>query len=124
MGGLKTVIQELKTQQSTISGKVLAEKNNINNLNFEVNRLEQYSRKSSVRVYGIPESDGENLEDKVIEKIKEEIGIDVKPEEIGIVHRVGKRSSESSRGILIKFVSHKTKVKVMRKKSRKKYQNQ
>ena len=26
-----------------------------------------------MRVYGIPESDGENVEDKVIEKIKEEI---------------------------------------------------
>ena len=50
VGGLKTDIQELKTQQSTISGKVIAAENNINNLNFKVNRLEQYSRKSSTRV--------------------------------------------------------------------------
>ena len=47
----------------------------------------------------------------MIEKIKEEIDVDIDAKEIDIVHRVGKKSQDKTRGILVKFVSHKTKEK-------------
>ena len=85
-------------------------------MKFKLNRLEQYSRKSSIRVYGIEEEEGERVGEQVIKKIKEEIDIEVTPEETDIVHRVRKKSVERSRGSLVKFIAHKSKEKVMRKK--------
>ena len=52
----------------------------------------------------------------MIKKIKEEIDVDVTGDETDMVHRVGKKSVERSRGILVRFVSHKSKEKIMRKK--------
>ena len=86
-------------------------------IKFELNWLEQYSRKSSVRVYGTAEEEGEKVGEKAIMKIKEETGVEINPEEIDIVHRVpGKKTKDRSRGILIKFVSHQSKVNVMKKR--------
>ena len=85
-------------------------------LNFEINRLEQYSRKSSVRICGIHEEEGEKVTEKVINTIKEEIGVEIEAEEIDITRRVGQRHQDRGRGILVKFVSHKSKVKIMKKK--------
>ena len=88
----------------------------VSHLKFELNRLEQYSRKRSIRVYGVTETDGERVGEKVIEKIKEEIDVDIDTKEIDIAHRVGKKSQDKTMGILVKFVCHKTKEKIMRKK--------
>ena len=78
---------------------------NINKMNFKLNRLEQYSRKSSICVYGIEESEAEKVGEKVIGKIKEEIGLDINAEEIDIVHRAGRKLPGQPRGILVKFVN-------------------
>ena len=60
----------------------------MNSVVFELNRLEQYSRKSSIRVYG------QKVGEKVLSKIKEEIYVEISPDDVDIVHRVGKRSKE------------------------------
>ena len=77
---------------------------------------EQYSRKSSVRIYGIREEEGEKMAEKVINIIKEEIGVETEAEEIDITHRAGQKHKDRGRGILVIFVSHKSKVKIMKKK--------
>ena len=62
--------------------------------------LEQYTRRTNIRIYGIPESNVENAdprEDTDIPPtnfVKEELGVDLKPEDISRSQRVGKRSSK------------------------------
>ena len=116
ISGLKEDVQSLKIDQSASGQKIDSLGESVSHLKFELNRLEQYSRKSSIRVYGVTETDGERVGEKVIEKIKEEIDADIDAKEIDVVHRVGKKSQDKTRGILVKFVSHKTKEKIMRKK--------
>ena len=80
------------------------------------NHNEQYSRKSSVRIHGKAEVQGENTERVTIEIFKESLNLEVSPDEIDIVHRTGIRIEGKSRQILVKFKSHKTKVKIFKAK--------
>ena len=85
-------------------------------LQFLLDRHEQYSRKSSVRIRGVLEQKGEDIEAVTIDSLKKEIGFDINEKEIDIVHRVGRRQENKPRPILVKFLSHKTKEKVMKAK--------
>lgn len=84
---------------------------------------EQYSRKSSVRIFGVEESQDENVEEKVTTFFNEILQTEVKSEDIDICHRIGKPSMPNmpptrrkQRPIIVKFTSHKMKSAVMRKK--------
>ena len=52
-------------------------------------RNEQYSRKNNLGILGIDEQEGEDLEGKFISCMRENLGEEVKPEEVEIIHRVG-----------------------------------
>ena len=45
-------------------------------------RNEQYSRKNNIRIYGIEENPDENLQVQIIGLAKEELGVEIKEEEI------------------------------------------
>ena len=66
--------------------------------------LEQYTRKNSLEIEGIPENVC-NDEDAVL-KVAEILNIDVKREDIDICHRIKRKKS---RPIIARFVSHKVK---------------
>ena len=86
---------------------------------FELARQEQYSRKASVRIFGVDENEGENVEALCIQALKEEIDVDITDRDIDIVHRVGRRRGDKkARPILLKCMSHKTKSEIRRKKKR------
>ncbi len=69
-----------------------------------------------MRVLNVDEAENESTQDVIIQKLKDEINVEIKPEEIDIVHRLGRQQAGKHRAILIKFLSHKSKEKVMRKK--------
>ena len=51
ISGLKEDVQSLKIDQSASGQKIDSLGESVSYLKFELNRLEQYSRKSSIRVY-------------------------------------------------------------------------
>ena len=115
MGGLKGEIHNLKEAQKATTSKMQNVEMNMDRMNFEINRLEQYPRKSSMQVCGIQKVKGEKAEERVIERIKENIEVEISAEETDIVHRVpGRMLLGNPRGILVKSISHKSKIKVMR----------
>ena len=116
LSSLKDDINSMKIEQNTTK-KVEDIQNEFSSVKFELNRLEQYSRKSSIRVYGIEESQDKKVGEKALSKIKEEINVEISPDDVDIVHRVGKRSEERPKGILVKFSSHKPKERVMKSKN-------
>ncbi|KAJ7386738.1 hypothetical protein OS493_006751 [Desmophyllum pertusum] len=59
--------------------------------------------------------DEENLEDKVIMMVKEKLDVDLKQEDIDIVHRVGKMEQNGD-AVIVKFSSNKTKMRVVMKR--------
>ena len=115
LNSLKTEVEGVKTSQENVKTKVDRKKKverKVQDLNFEINRLEQYSRKSSIRIYGIREEEREKVTEKVLNTVKEETGIELTADEIDITHRAGQKRQDRSRGILVKFVSHKSKEKI------------
>ena len=89
----------------------------VTSLTYENDRLQQYSRRESVRIFGIRQAEGETAE-QVEQKalgVFREAGADVKEEDIAAVHRVGK-VGRGLRPILVKFVSRRKRREVMEKK--------
>ena len=76
---------------------------NLKELRFELDRQEQYSRKSPFRIFGVSEKDQENIEDVTMKVIKDELEIEIKKEEIDIVHRTGSSRNGKPRPILVKY---------------------
>ncbi len=75
-------------------------------------RNEQYSRKSTIRVFGVKQEDKENTTTLVLEIIKEKLKVELRPQDIDASHRVGKQQEDKPRGIIVRFVRriHKEQV--------------
>ena len=84
-------------------------------------RNEQYSCKNNIILLGLEEQLDENLEAKFIVCMQENLGEEVKPEEVDIIHRIGtrrpadrndERSTQSPKpeAVIVKLVSNKTKM--------------
>ena len=123
MEKFKEEIDDLRTQTTNLKSTINSLSESVGNnydhgkdLQFLVDRQEQYSRKNSIRITGVTEETGESIENKTISILKKEIDVDISSEEIEIVHRVGRVHNGNPRSILVKFLSHKTKESVMRRK--------
>ena len=55
---------------------------------------EQHSRKSSLRVFGIPEVEGEDSQSQVIDFFNNVLKAEIKPEDIDITHHIGRRDRD------------------------------
>ena len=86
---------------------------------YECDRLEQYTRRESIRISGIPDEVGNNDDQlvKAVIDIAQAIEVPLDPNEISVVHRVGKPHG-GSKQVLCRFVSRNSREKMMR--SRKK----
>ena len=93
-------------------------------------RNEQYSRKNNLRILGIDEQEGEDLEGKFISCMREDLGEEVKPEEVEIIHHVGPKKftignagnstgdqqSARPRPVIVHLLSNKTKTRLLLKR--------
>lgn len=89
----------------------------VRTLTYDNDRLQQYTRRESLRIHGIAIREGETaleVEEKAI-NVFSVIGVEVKPDDIAAVHRAGK-VAKGTRPILVKFVSRKLRRQVMEKK--------
>ena len=82
-------------------------------MRYENDRLEQYSRRETIKVVGLKE-EGEDTEQKVLEIFKA-VGADVTAVDVCVVHGTGDRKRKG-RPILVRFVSRKKRKEVMQKK--------
>ena len=93
----------------------------IEDLRFQLNNLEQYTRRNSVRIHGMREQgrgrNGENTHNLVADFLYYELGLEP---DIKVAHRIGAKSSDPNkpRTIIVKFVRRSDKLDVMlRRKS-------
>ena len=82
-------------------------------LSQEVDDLEQYTRRTNVRIYGVAEQPEENTDNLAMDFFKSELNVDVASNDISRSHRVGKKSGAKPRPIIVRFTKHNTKVAVM-----------
>lgn len=103
-------VSELKTQVAKLQETV-------GTLNIDVqdrtDELEQYQRRNNLRVFGIPEENGENTDELVIKLFKDKLEVDVSEKCLDRTHRVGKRHPPGQDGtvrprpIIVRFVSYR-----------------
>ena len=97
----------------------------------ELEELRQYTRRNSLRIYGIKESTGENTDRIVLDLCKNKLNVDLNPAEICRTHRLGKRSIHNEtytdkdgntkpkhRGIIVKLVSYNTRQRIFSAKKK------
>lgn len=114
----KQIMQQLKT-----GGKeeVTRLKTETQKQRFDIDRLEQYSRKDSIRIQGIEENRDEKTNDIVV-KLAKDIGVNIQDRDISVSHRLPQRAGRGRNGatrpkpLIVKFVRHDTKVAIMQKK--------
>lgn len=73
---------------------------------YRADENEQYSRRESVRIFGIEEREGENLEETV-QAISSSAGQPLDERDIVAIHRVGKVTPQKSRPIICRFTRRK-----------------
>lgn len=98
-------------------------KDNINIERMAENRaekLEQYTRRNSVRVFNVEETEGERCEEKVLTIFSKHMKITLPDYAIDRCHRVGNKinreGSNRPRAIIVKFSSYKFRDVVFRNK--------
>ena len=96
--------KELRIELDAAKRKLSLQRDEIDELYDGLDELEQYSRKNSLEIVGIPESIHDN--EGAVLKIANALNVQVAPEDIDICHRAKRKKSSP---IIVRFVSHKVK---------------
>ena len=81
----------------------------------DLNNLEQYTRRNSIRVFGIPEEANENTNDLIKDLSQKNLGITLTDSDLDRTHRVGPKNEEGGpRAIIAKFSRHDMKNSAMK----------
>ena len=108
-------IEQKKSQEVSVLGEQFQAQ--VLRLKYENDANQQYSRRESVKIFGIKEEREEDVNKKAMDVLKD-AGVEVVPEDFQAIHRNGppRRSGDGPRPIMVKFVSRKKKQETMRKK--------
>lgn len=103
---LETALKEKDEKISVLEAK-LEEKHDC---------LEQYQRRQCLRIFGVPESEGEDT-DAIAVDVAAQIGVELEVHDIDRSHRVGRRG-ERPRPVIVKFVSYRKRREVFLNKKK------
>ena len=76
-----------------------------------------YGRRNGVRLHGIPENSTENT-DEIVMKIARKIGADIPDMALSRSHRVGPKQQGKPRPIIVKFIGHSYKTRLLKNKNK------
>lgn len=114
-------IQRLTTLISQKDETIMSLKQEVTDMAIKIDELEQYTRRNSVRITGIPETEGESCESIVLKLANETLQLDPPLElnDIDRTHRVGRPTGDSSpRSIILKFGTYRQRRRMMNARSK------
>jgi len=85
------------------------------NTSTRTDKLEQYQRRNSLRIFGVKEETNESTNQIAID-VARQIGVVVSPSDIDRFHRIGKSGGKKHRPIIVKFVSYDKRNEVFKAK--------
>ena len=91
---------------------------NVEQLSEKLDNLEQYGRRSSVRMFNVPQLPDQPCDDAALKIINELIGDNVSEADIERCHTVDKPNAQANRRIIIKFKSYQYKAEVYKAKTK------
>lgn len=104
--------------------ELLAQKNevisllqkNVENLVDKVDDIEQYGRRTSIRMYNVKCDQAADCVDTVVSVINNNLNVEICAEDIERCHPLGKPNKNNIKPIIVKFKSYKTKNMVYKSK--------
>ena len=104
----------MKVELQALRKKLNDQKSEMDELYESHDDLEQYTRKNSLEIHGVPENLYTSTEDVVI-KLGEVLNVPIQSEDIDISHKLysGKNKPKN---IIVKFISHKKKTALYKKR--------
>ena len=108
-------IDDLSDENDELRSEISSLRLEVDRLKSRDDELEQYSRRNSIRIAGIKESDKRPTSEIVLD-IANKNGIEVDASDIDRSHRVGESKVGSDRPLLVKFTSYRAKKLFMKKK--------
>ena len=111
---LKKKVVTLRTEQEELKQQVKEAKFLAELAEKRAEDLDSYGRRNNIRIYGVKEERGEDCEAKVLNIVHDKLKVDLKKENIEAVHRLGakKENQQTSRGIIVRFVSRRNRDSV------------
>lgn len=121
VSSLKQTFTDLESENKVLREKVFALEKRIETIERIDDKMNQYSRKNCLRLSGIPESEGESVENIAV-KMFSEMGTDVALNDIDNIHRLAKKTTSNAtpnrpRDIIIKFATFRARQKVYASRS-------
>ena len=114
------ILTPLRETVDLLSQKLSESEMRCDELEWRNDDLEQYTRRQSIRIAGIPEKLSENTDDEVVKFATKVLNIQFEPDEIDRSHRVGPprdpAENPKPREIIVRFVSYKSRQKLLRAK--------
>jgi uncharacterized protein YoxC len=90
------VIERLQKENSDLRKSVA-------DLGASFDELEQYGRRNTIEIRGVPESENENVA-SLVANVGQFLGVNVDEKDIDVCHRLRRGVDSSSTGIVVKFV--------------------
>lgn len=118
---VNTELDRLRDEVSSLTGKVAKLEDR---LAQKTDDLEQYGRRSNLRVFGVKETAGEDTDELVVRLCQERLGVDLPVEAISRSHRVGRPPApgpdgkERSRPLIVRFNSYRDRRRVFSAKKK------
>lgn len=119
-GAVKKQTEEMSKCLKTINdlmteNKMLKEK--INDLENRLDEQEQYSRRNTIEIYGIPQDKNEDVV-QIVKEVGKVLDFEITKPMIDACHRMGRRPGHNSApaGIVVRFVSRLDKEELLRRR--------
>lgn len=111
---LKATVNSLKDDVTTLKKEVSDLRKSSFKTELRCNTVEQWTRKSAIRVFGIARHEREDCRKLVHDVIKDNLHLDMPPSVIEVAHRVGQGRDGKPPSIIVKFARRDERDTVLR----------
>ena len=108
---LNSKIEEINMKMEVMEEKYSAVVQKLGAAESKIQQLEAYSRRNNLTISGVPETDGEETDQLVLDVAKS-AGVMLTPDDIDVSHRVGRPKNNKTRNLVVKFLSHNVREKL------------
>lgn len=102
---------EIKAIRQEYENKVRPLEKQLSELQVTCDNLEQYSRVNNVRIFGVEETDNENVCETVLQLCNNKLGVKLAPSDIDVCYRLPKGKS-SVKSIMVRFTRRTVKDQI------------
>ena len=116
-GTFSLSITEQETQIEDLKERLTISEEKVNTLSEQIDAQEQYSRRNSILIYGIPET--QNNMETTIQFLANKMKIPYSIQDIDRIHRLGKKTIDATRPrpIICKFTSYRARALFIHKRA-------